>query len=132
MIVVPHELILRAVLLVVVLASSCLAYAIGADASARGANGTFWGAFAVVLLPVIAPAYLLYRTRLPARTASPSGLEQSVGSLGIGGIAAAVASVFVAPPDLFSWLFYVLPIAALVARLATVICYDPGWRSLRH
>ena len=130
MVTLPHELILHVVLLVLVLADICLSYTIGLDANARGSNGTLWGAFAFVLLPVAAPTYLLYRTRLPARAESPSEFERAVGSVGIGGLAAAVASVFVAPPDLFSWLFYVLPIAALFARLTIVVCYEPGWRAL--
>jgi len=92
------EVLFVALLLVLLSAGLCLCYAIGADASARGSNGVAWGLVSFMFLPT-AVVYLVYRTRLPARTKPASSGERWIGSFGIGGVSATFIATVVAPPD---------------------------------
>ncbi|WP_121741169.1 hypothetical protein [Natronorubrum halophilum] len=116
-------------LLLVPLAGACLCYAIGADASARGASGLGWCSFAFVLAPIAVPAYLLYRRRLPARGDSAGRTERWIGAFGIGAIAAYAVGAIVAPPDPISLVIYTIPLIAIFVPLATRV-YAPKRRGI--
>ncbi|WP_226479899.1 hypothetical protein [Natrinema amylolyticum] len=108
----------------------CLCYAIGTDAAARGASGVGWTVFAVLFLPIAVPVYAVYRTRLPARDASPEPLERGLGAFGIGGTAAFITSALVAPPDPLTQLLYLVPSVLVFVPAAAVVYYKPDWRAL--
>ncbi|RZH67033.1 hypothetical protein [Natrinema altunense] len=105
----------------------CLCYIIGADAAARGASGVGWALFSVFLLPIAGPAYVVYRTRLPARDDPPARLERRLGAFGIGGTAAAIVSALVAPPDPVTQLLAFVPLVLVFVPVVAAICYDPSW-----
>ena len=114
-------------------AGVCLAYAVGADATARGASGPTWGAFAWLLPFIAIPAYLLYRARrLPPRETPPGRLERWLGAFGIGVVAAMLVASAVSPPDPFTQVLVGLPVAILAVPVAAYVCYGPGWRTLRE
>lgn len=125
---VPVEFVVVLALAASILSWLCLAYAVGADADARDANGLAWGLFAFVLPPFTVVVYLAYRTRLPERSEPADRLERWVGTVGIGIVSAYAAAAVVSPPDPISLLVFGLPLAAVAVPAAYVLCYEPGWR----
>ncbi|NGM67657.1 hypothetical protein G6M89_01305 [Natronolimnobius sp. AArcel1] len=126
---IPHEVVLLAYIGAFVFTAACFCYAIAADANARGASGDNWALFAFVLAPIAAPAYLLYRQRLPSRDESGGSLEQWAGAVGIGGLVTIVFTAMMTPPDPFTSVIVGVPLLVVAIPLVKLLCYEPGWRA---
>ncbi|WP_254769347.1 hypothetical protein [Salinilacihabitans rarus] len=109
------------------LSAAALAYAVAADANARGRRGLEWGV-GTFLFPI--PVGPLYAARLlgrpPARTRPRSRRERAAGSVGVGGLVALAVAAAATPPDPLSVATVAVPLTAGFAALAYVLLYGSG------
>lgn len=123
--------VLAAGLALVPLSAAALAYAVAADASARG-SGRAWGVWTFLFPIPVAPLYAAFLLgRPPARTRPRSRRERVAGSVGAGGLAALASAATVTSPDPLSVATVAVPLTAGLAAFAYVVLYGPVLGRLR-